>query len=282
MPIITFWSTINKPTGQTMSLAAIATKMAVEHTNRSIIISTKYNDDTLESCFKVSNNKNVIQRLTKTPNIEVDNGIDGLAKLAYSGRVLPDIIQNYAQTIYKNRLDVLYGYKEVTDRPSYDEYLKLKQKYKEIITNANKFYDFVFVDLDKTIKDDMVKEILRISDVIVVNLEQKINMINDFMELRKNQELLKKDNILLNIGRFDNFSKYNIKNISRYTGTKKDILTIPYNTLYFEAASENRVADLFLKLRKVNDADRNANFIKQVNEAGEKIIYKIQEIQMGV
>ena len=85
---------------------------------------------------------------------------------------------------------------------------------------------------------------------------------------------------MLNIGRFDSFSKYTIKNISRYVGIRRDILAIPYNTLFFEAASEEDVADLFLKIRKVSDTDRNAVFVKAVEEAVQKIIYKIQELQM--
>ena len=118
------------------------------------------------------------------------------------------------------------------------------------------------------------------SDVIVVNVEQKIDMINDFNELKNSEELLSKNNIILNIGRFDHFSKYSVKNISRYLGIKKDISVIPYNTLYFEAASEEDVADLFLKIRKVDETDRNANFVKEVKQAVEKIVYKLQELQM--
>ena len=55
---------------------------------------------------------------------------------------------------------------------------------------------------------------------------------------------------------------------------------IPYNTLYFEAASEEGVADLFLKIRKVDQTDRNATFVKEAKQAAEKIIYKLQELQM--
>lgn len=73
-----------------------------------------------------------------------------------------------------------------------------------------------------------------------------------------------------------------MKNIARYTGIKKNISVIPYNTLYFEAASEETVADLFLKIRRVDDADRNATFVKEVKQAAEKIVYKLQELQMRI
>lgn len=119
------------------------------------------------------------------------------------------------------------------------------------------------------------------SDIVVYNVEQKINMINDFIEVKTKLPNDNKGNFILNIGRFDSFSKYSIKNISRYVGIKSDMISaIPYNTLYFEAASEEEVADLFLRIRKTNENERNGSFVKLVQEAGEKIIYKIKELQM--
>lgn len=279
MAVITFWSDTKKQTGQTMSLAAIATSMAIEHNYKILIVSTIYDDNTLELCFGgLNNNKKLLKTLMQDTTITVDNGIEGLAKMAYSSRMTPDIIQNYTRVIYKNRLEVLYGYKEVESRPTKEEYLKIKDKYKDIIQNANKFYDMVFVDVEKGLDDDTVKQILKISDVVVVNAEQKLNEINDVNKLIHSE--LRNDNFILNIGRFDSYSKYSVKNISRYLGIRKDISVIPYNTLYFEAASEESVADLFLKIRKVDEGDRNATFVKEVNQAVEKIIYKLQELQM--
>ncbi len=41
MAIITFWSNAKKPTGQTMSIAAVATSMAIEHNYKILLISTR-------------------------------------------------------------------------------------------------------------------------------------------------------------------------------------------------------------------------------------------------
>lgn len=279
MSIITFWSNTKKQTAQTMSLAAIATSMAIEHNYKILIISTIYNDDTLELCFgDLNNNKKILKKLMQNTTVAVDNGIEGLSKMAYSNRMTPEIIQNYTRVVYKNRLEILYGYKEVEDRPTKEEYLKIKDKYKEIIQNASKFYDMVFVDVEKGLDDDNVKQILKISDVVVINTEQKIGMINSINELIHSE--LRNENFILNIGRFDSYSKYSVKNISRYLGIKRDISVIPYNTLYFEAASEQSVADLFLKIRNVAEGDRNRAFVVETKNAVEKIVYKLQELQM--
>lgn len=279
MSVISFWSNTKKQTGQTMSLAAIATSMAIEHNYKILIISSVYNDDTLDLCFGTQGgNKSLIKKIMQGNTVAVDNGIEGLAKIAYSGRLSPDVIQNYTHVVYKNRLEILHSYKEVEDRPTKEEYLKIREKYKDIIKNASKFYDMVLVDVDKGLDDDIVKQILKISDLTVVNVEQKLNEINDVNELLHSK--LRNDDFILNIGRFDNYSKYSVKNISRYLGLKRDITVIPYNTLFFEAASEQNVADLFLKIRRVDDGDRNAIFTKEVKQAVEKIIYKLEELRM--
>ena len=281
MAIITFWSSSKKQTGQTMSLAAIATSMAIEHNYKILIISTKYNDNSLELCFGgTDKNKKLVNRLISNPTVTVDSGIEGLSKMVYSGRMTPEIIQNYTKVIYKNRLEILYGYREATDRPSKDEYMKIRDKYKDVVQNASRFYDMVFVDLDKGLENDMIRQVLSISDVIVYNVEQKINMINEFVRLKNENDKKQTRNLIHNIGRYDSFSKYTIKNISRYVGIRRDITAIPYNTLFFEASSEENVADLFLKIRNVSDADRNAGFMKAVHDSVQKIIYKVQELQM--
>ena len=51
MSIITFWSNDNIETGQTMSMAAVATHMAIEHNYKILMIDTANNDKTLEDAF---------------------------------------------------------------------------------------------------------------------------------------------------------------------------------------------------------------------------------------
>lgn len=216
----------------------------------------------------------------KNTNTVSDNGIEGLSKIANSGKIVPETIQNYTHVVYKNRLEVLYGYRHTQEISAKEEYLKTVEFYKDIIQNANKYYDMVLVDLDKNISNNIKNQILKLSDVIVYNIEQKMKMINDFLKMREELDSQIKNKLILNVGKFDRNSKYTIKNISRYTAIKRDLTAVPYNTLFFEAASEEEVADLFLKIINVSETDKNAKFIKQVKETVEKIIYKMQEVQM--
>ena len=85
---------------------------------------------------------------------------------------------------------------------------------------------------------------------------------------------------MLLIGRYDSFSKYNTKNITRYMKEKNTVNVIPYNTLFFEACSEAKIIDFFLRLKNIDELDRNYLFIKEVTNMGNNIIYKLQELQM--
>ena len=120
------------------------------------------------------------------------------------------------------------------------------------------------------------------ADIIVINFTQKLQHIDNYIKLREENDFFKKKNILLNIGRYDKYSKYNIKNVSRYMKEKKDVNATLYNTLFFEACSEANVAELFLRLRKVEDDDRNGIFIAEIKKLADNLIYKMQELQIKI
>ena len=87
---------------------------------------------------------------------------------------------------------------------------------------------------------------------------------------------------MLLLGRYDAHSKYNVKNVSRYLKEKRRILAIPYNTLYFESCSEGKVIDFFLRLKNIDETDRNHLLLSEANRADEAIIYKLPELQMKI
>ena len=277
MSIVTFWNNGNEQSGKTLSIAAVATYLAIEHNYRILVISTGYNDKSLENCFWQKKKKKKRSGLFG-PNTKLDleEGISGLTKIMRSNKLSPDVVKNYTKTVFKDRLEILQAYKDVKN-----QYPEIRNFYPEIISLANKHYDLVLVDLDKQVEDDISEAILRNSNLVVINLSQRITSINNFMESREQNQILQSKKTMLLIGRYDKFSKYNIKNISRYLGEKNKVSTIPYNTLFFEACEEATVPDLFLRLRKRIDADdRNAFFIEEVKRTTENIMYRLEDLQM--
>ena len=101
------------------------------------------------------------------------------------------------------------------------------------------------------------------------------------MALRKLDPMFNARNVMVFIGKYDGYSKYNIKNLERYFKGKNMVFGISYNTLFYEAAEEGRVIDYFLKMRNVTgQTDKNAIFMEQNRYACENIMYKLKELQV--
>lgn len=274
MSVVTFWSDGREQTGKTLSIAAISTYMAVEHNYRILIISTGYRDDTLNQCFwkekKVKRNFGLFGPNT---NDILEEGIVGLAKVVKSNKLSPENITNYTKIIFKDRLEVLQGFRGETS--DYDE---LEKTYPDIINLANSYYDLVFIDLDNEMNPSIREMILANSDLIVANISQRLTSIDRFMETRENTPILNSKKTLLLIGKYDKFSKYSIKNITRYMGEKNKVSTIPYNTLFFEACEEAKLPDLIFNLRKIDEEDINGFFLSEVKRTSENIMYRLQDL----
>lgn len=274
MSVVTFWNDGREQTGKTLSIAAISTYMAIEHNYRILIISTGYRDDTLNQCFwkekKVKRNFGLFGPNT---NEILEEGIVGLAKVVKSNKLSPENITNYTKIIFKDRLEVLQGFRGETS--DYDE---LEKTYPDIINLANSYYDLVFIDLDNEMNSSIREIILANSDLIVANISQRLTSIDRFMETREKTPILNSKKTLLLIGKYDKFSKYSIKNITRYMGEKNKVSTIPYNTLFFEACEEAKLPDLIFNLRKIDEEDINGFFLSEVKRTSENIMYRLQDL----
>lgn len=283
MSVITFVNNLEEETGKTMSLVAIATHMAINNNNRILIISTTNKEDKINSCFFEEQQAKKM-RLgilgNRTSAIDSESGIEGIAKIARSNKLTPELITNYTKVVFKDRLEIILG-ADKSKRPLTEEEDKeITEEYINLISVARMYYDKVFVDLDSNLSEEIRQRIVDSSDLVIVNTSQNFNSLRKLKEKKENSELLQSPKTLILVGRYDKFSKYNVKNISRYLEERNQVLTIPYNTLYFEAANEAGVPDLFLRFKKISDSDdRNALFALEVKRAAENIIYRLQELQ---
>ena len=209
MSVVTFWNNRKEQTGKTLSLAAICTHLAIEHNYRILVISTAYEDKNLDNCFWADKKtKKNLGLFGPNTNIALEEGIAGVARSIKANKLSPDHITNYTKIIFKDRLEILPTFKG--DK---DEFEDIIRYYPEIINIANNYYDLVFVDLHKDTSADVVETILANSNLIVANLSQRLTSINAFAKTREEKPVLKSRKTLLLLGRYDRFSKYNIKNI---------------------------------------------------------------------
>jgi hypothetical protein len=277
MSIITFWNSGREQVGKTLAIASIVTQYSMLHNKKVLIISTSFNDDTLKRCFWGEEKaKKKTGFFDRKPTVGIENGIDGLVKIMNSNKIMPNIITDYTKIVFKDRLEILPGY--VGEEQGYKE---IQENYAELIKMANQYYDLVFVDLDEQVNTLNKNEILRKSDVILYAMSQRMKSINDYNDVLDDfDDTLDSKKVLPILCRYDKKSKYTAKNISRFLGQKNNMLTVPYNTLFFEATEEGKLVDFLLRIRNVDENDKNAFFLSEIKRASETIIYKVEELQM--
>lgn len=272
MAIITFWNNGKAETSQSMTIAAIATTLAIDYDYKILMINTKYNDKSLELAFETKHNINSIFTKGK---MDLDTGLSGAAKAIMSNKTSPEIITNYTKIILRN-LELLTDKK--IEREEFDKYIKYLR---DIIKLSNKYFDIVLVDLEGDIENQDIKQILEMADVKVITLVQNINVIDDFIEMKTKEPILQESNKIISIGKYDEKSKYTVKNVSKYIKEKK-IIGIPYNTMFSMDAAEGKVADYFIRFKRVKSTHINAEFINSVNKETEDIINIIKEAQRKI
>ena len=285
MSIVTFWNDDREQSGKTLTSVAVATRMAIERNYKILLISTSFLDPTIKNCFwgnEVSRNLKLFGG--KLNNIAVENGIEGLSKLIAANKLTPDVITDYTKVIFKGRLEVLNGFngmKDADEMTNIKTYEKIAEGYVDLIRTANQYYDMVLVDLDKTIFAGIREKILEISNVNVMVFSQKTESLDRYIKYKENASSGELNKLVPVIGKYMYQSKYNLKNIMKYIGERKEINVVPFNMLYFEAAEEAMVTDLFLRLKNVKDtSDENYIFMQDVLNLTDKIIKRLQELQM--
>ncbi len=269
MSVVTFYGSGEVETAQTTSMAGIATYLSLEQNYRILLLNTKYNDTSLQECFWE-------QHSNARPRGDLETGIGGLLKAIASNKTSPEIITNYTRTVFKERLEVL-----TDNNIPKENYEKQKEYMRSIIRMANKFYDLVFIDLEGSLEEEFVQNVLQESNLIVANTSQRIKKIKKFMQIRRSFEATKGDNIMYLLGKYDKYSKYNAKNLQRLEKIP-DIYGIPYNTLFFEACNEGSLADFIINYRNARPNSTQAPIIEAFAEISQAIIDKLKELQMQV
>ena len=278
MAIIAFWSGSKKETGQTVSIASIATHMAVEHNYRILLIDATFDDDTLERGFWKIEKKSNFTTLINKGKMDISSGAEGLVSAVASNKATPEIITNFTRVVLKNRLDIVCGLKTKV----YAEFRKSLMLYKDLIKTADKYYDLVFVDLPKTLDDEIIKMLLETSHIIFYTFTKNLKQADEYLEnMSKYAEILKREKVIPLLTNSDEDTVYNVKNYTRYIGEKKEICSVPYNSSFVRNISEAGIASFFLNFKKTDKIfDKTAEFIKAVEKVCKKIEDKLKELKL--
>ena len=257
MAIITFLNNESKETGQTLSSIAISALYGIEHNLNILLVTTDFNDDTVNTSF-FEKRKNTLNFLGTNQRFQNDfsNGAEGLIRMFAANRASADIIKSYTKPVLHDRLDILVP-PQTTDIKQFKEMTKF---YPSIIETASKVYDIVIVDLSKAVRQDAYDRILEISNIMILMLRQNQKSIENFLKLKNTDEFFNKRDLILGIGKYDSESMYSAKNIGRYLREKQTPLAFPYNINYSDNCSKGRVIDYFLSTNSLTFKDGEEGF----------------------
>jgi len=277
MAVVAFYTDCKDQTGNTVSAISLATYMGIVQNKRTLVISTAFNNNEMKrALWPIQTKKRSgLFGPNTSPAQDNDNGIEGLDRIIRSNRITPDIITDYTKVVLKGRLEILQGYSG-----SEDQYREIQKQYSQIITLAGQVYDIVIVDIDKELETKTKMKILNEVDVVVAMTTQKIENIKKLLKIIAEGTVLKKEKTIITLGRYDEKSKYNAKNISRnILKTKRIINTVPYNTVVFEDIQEGKIIDTFIRFLGLKRKDENTFFIEEINRLKEAIEERYEYLQ---
>ncbi len=276
MSVITFYTSCKEEAGNTVSALSFATYSGITENKKTLIISTGLNDTTMTDSLWPIQRKRISGLFGPNTSVISQNGMEDIDRMVRANRLTPEVMQNYTRVALKGRLELLNGYKGTEE-----QYIDIQRNYAQIITLASKAYDNVIVDLDKTLNKQVKTQVLNVSDIVVALTSQKFSNVKELVEKIENNDTFRSDNTIFAIGKYNDRTKYNIKNISRSLLKKTETInTIPYNSLIFEATQEGKVIDVFWKFLNLKIKDENTFFIDELKRLKEEVDKKIKNIQM--
>ncbi|WP_438350945.1 chromosome partitioning protein ParA [Paenibacillus sp. FA6] len=258
---VAFWSNRHGQTGNTANMIAVSMLIGIEYLTKILISHTHWEMSTLESTLLKE------RKLHYGFNQNYTNiGMDALERLAKSNRLDPTNVKDYAIPILRDRLDLIVG----TSKPYEEMYVAVNGVLGSILNAAKSYYDISFIDVNSGTKNILTNSVLSTSDLVVVNLNQNINVLNEFFN--ETPDCLTDKKYLIVLGQYDGHSKYTAANIQRMFKCEVPIFTIPHSAGFMDACNDKSVVEFFLRNKNVRTNHDNNLFMVEVRKLAKGIM----------
>ena len=264
--LVAFWGPAQGQGRTTSNMAAVAATIALNHHIRVLMTHTHLGQGVLEYVFSQT-------RALGQP-VRTSGGLDAIERLVQCGMLTPEGIRDHAESILKNRLELLSG-STSTEKHETERLLP------HIFKDYRRFYELLFVDISSEEDPDVVSLVMEQADLIVVNLNQSQVSLDSYFVENNKAPVPDGKPVLYCLGAYERKSRLNKEKIIKQYGlSKNEVGFIPQHISYMDALNERRIVQFLLKAREAKsrflEFNEDEYFNGAVRQMGQLILQTLE------
>ncbi|AIQ46197.1 hypothetical protein R70723_10095 [Paenibacillus sp. FSL R7-0273] len=246
-------------------MAVVAATIALDYHIRVLMTHTHSEQGVLEHVF--SQTKAAAQASTS-------GGMDAIERLVQCGLLTPEGIRDHAESILKDRLELLSG-------SLHSEKHAARLLLPHIFRDYRRFYDLLFVDISSEDDPEVAALVMEQADLIVVNLSQNQVSLNNYFVANGKAPVPEHKNVLYCLGAYERSSRMNKERMIKQYGVKKSAVGfVPHHIGFMDAQNERRTVQFLLKAREARarflEFSEEAYFTAAVRRLGQLILKTLE------
>ena len=265
---IVFWSPVSGHGATTSNMACLSVMSSLMYCYKTIAFQSGYSHNNLNQSF-IKNSINEVNTVNEEFSYYVGKGIDGILGSVFLETFTKESIADYCVEIVKG----LSYYIPSTAKNSEELFNeRMQSKIDKLLRLCNEAYDLTFID-NQSKDNEILKKVFDHADMCVINLSQNPEMItivkSEFEKLNCNCK------VFFVIGRYDDDSKYSVKDIAKKLHiAKEDIGVIPYCSKFLEAVIGGGTKEFLKDNFECSRKSENYYFISEVKKLTNKLLKK--------
>lgn len=262
--LVAFWGPVHGQVRTTSNMVAIATTIALDHHVRTLMTHTHFERSTMEKAYTKL-------RQINSPTLGAGAmGMDAIERLVQCGMLTPEGIRDNAESIIKDRLDIISG-------PTKQDSDEFRVILPHIFDSYKRFYELLFIDVSSGTRNEISSLVMKHADLIVVNLSQNRTLLDPFFAKEDWLSVLDEKRVVYCIGSYERSSKMTRSRIAKLYGiSKKKIGYVPHNVRYMDAQNDQHIIDYLLRARIVKkkflEFNEEVFFTQSVRNMGDCIL----------
>lgn len=277
---ISFWSPVHGQCGVTSNLSILAMTLSVKHGLKGLMIQNQLKYHSLDELF--------LEPYERDMDLNgLETGIDALIRYIKFNALDQESLDNYTTNIIQGKLDLIRK-TQMNQSSSFKQ--GLIEIYEALVYGGLKYYDLIFSDVTGDYFEN--EEILGLSDIVVVNLNQNKSVLEAFFQSIEYQQI--KDKCFFLLGRYQDLSKYSDKNLvrkygfnsksqfNRLIGQSDYIGVIPEYTPFFDAMNDGKLLEFFYLERTEEKNNQLSSFYKRIIDTSDKLYRVLENKNQGI